>query len=203
MTDENLTWDQAFSRALKIVENAFPGLEHKTFEKTTLRESLGRHIKQPRRLIEVARRIPDTFEQFGKTLPLASFWIKVHKETANSIPTALKGCKKCYKGAISYQRVVNGINYSASSLCSCQAGLIRQSQTERDLFVFEDNPRVAAAVQDGRIYFENGIAKVRATGEIVTFRRKAEKEPQPEPKPEPEEPEDIRDTIPEQEEIPF
>ena len=205
MTDENPTWPEAFTNAVRFVERAY-GVQYTEGEKAALRETLHRRIRQPLRLVKIAKLIPDSFKLFKDRLPTPEFWLRTHRETGYVAPhTFGHNCHKCDdSGWIQYQIERMGIVYTEVAVCECTAGLQHQSDYTKRLQRFEDYPHIAAAIQDGRIEFRNGRAFVAGTRDtLVQLKVKPEREPEPEPEPEEPDVEDIRDTLIEQEEIPF
>ena len=164
--DENLTWLQAFEKSISLVEKNFLN-EYNPTQKALLKDKLKKTIRQPLRLIKVAKEVCTTTLAFGKNLPESARWIEVHKQLRYTAPnTFQKGCGKCLNGYIWYQVEKRGQVYEYVGRCDCEAG-------ERwKIARFVDMPYVAEAIEDGRIVFEHGKAIVKATGETVCFRYK-------------------------------
>lgn len=201
MTDSD--WKKSCDEAIHIVEMAY-GLKYNAGEKTALKETLGRHIRQPLRLVKIAKLIPDSFKLFKERLPTPEFWIRIHKENSYVAPnTFTHNCHKCDdSGWIQYQIERMGILYTEVALCSCEKGKYRSFGFTKKRQVFENYPGVTTAIEDGRIKFDLGRAIVVKSGQLVRFKVTVETEPEMEPEPEEPEIEDIRDTIT-QDEIPF
>lgn len=130
----------------------------------------------PRRLMKVAKHVCMVKET--KSLPLASHFLKANKETPYSPQSKhYTACPDCNDTGFITVHVKHGNRdylYTENMACSCALGQrhVRDWSTDnkRKLRTFHYLPGFQEAVNDGRIYFEDGTAFSAKTDEIVMIK---------------------------------